>query len=98
MRKMMDSGLDIVGQMPNEWNFVRLRYLCDITTGDSDTQDAEPDGEYPFYVRSPIVERSTKFTFNGEGILMARARAESFTMRLENMPFIKEFTAYIILK
>ena len=70
MRKMMDSGLDIVGQMPNEWNFVRLRYLCDITTGDSDTQDAEPDGEYPFYVRSPIVERSTKFTFNGEGILM----------------------------
>ena len=71
MRKMMDSGLDIVGQMPNEWNFVRLRYLCDITTGDSDTQDADPDGEYPFYVRSPIVERSTKFTFNGEGILMA---------------------------
>ena len=71
MRKMKDSGLDIVGQMPTEWDFIRLRYLCDITTGDSDAQDAEPDGEYPFYVRSPIVERSTKFTFNGEGILMA---------------------------
>lgn len=71
MRKMKDSGLDIVGQMPTEWDFIRLRYLCDITTGDSDTQDADPDGEYPFYVRSPIVERSTKFTFNGEGILMA---------------------------
>ena len=68
---MKDSGLDIVGQMPTEWDFIRLRYLCDITTGDSDTQDADPDGEYPFYVRSPIVERSTKFTFNGEGILMA---------------------------
>ena len=71
MRKMKDCGLDIVGQMPTEWDFIRLRYLCDITTGDSDTQDADPDGEYPFYVRSPIVERSTKFTFNGEGILMA---------------------------
>lgn len=71
MRKMMDSGLDIVGQMPNEWNFVRLRYLCNITTGNSDTQDADPDGEYLFYVRSPIIERSTKYTFDGEGILMA---------------------------
>jgi len=71
MRKMKDSGLDIVGYIPSEWDFIRLRYLCDITTGDSDTQDADPDGEYPFYVRSPIVERSTKFTFNGEGILMA---------------------------
>ena len=71
MRKMKDSGLDIVGQMPNEWNFVRLRYLCNITTGNSDTQDADPDGEYLFYVRSPIIERSTKYTFDGEGILMA---------------------------
>lgn len=71
MRKMMDSGLDIVGQMPNEWNFVRLRYLCNITTGNSDTQDADLDGEYLFYVRSPIIERSTKYTFDGEGILMA---------------------------
>jgi type I restriction enzyme S subunit len=57
--------------MPNEWNFVRLRYLCNITTGNSDTQDADPDGEYLFYVRSPIIERSTKYTFDGEGILMA---------------------------
>ena len=57
--------------MPNKWNFVRLRYLCNITTGNSDTQDADPDGEYLFYVRSPIIERSTKYTFDGEGILMA---------------------------
>lgn len=71
MRKMKDSGIDIVGDIPVEWNLIRLRYLAQITTGDSDTQDADPDGIYPFYVRSPIVERSTSFTFNGEGILMA---------------------------
>ena len=71
MRKMKDSGIDIVGDIPVEWNLIRLRYLAQITTGDSDTQDADPDGIYPFYVRSPIVERSTSFAFNGEGILMA---------------------------
>ena len=70
-REMKNSGVDIVGQIPAGWNSVRLRYLCNITTGDSDTQDADPDGEYPFYVRSPKVERSSKFTFYGEGILMA---------------------------
>lgn len=49
----------------------RLRFLADITTGNKDTQDAEPDGAYPFYVRSPIVERSSDYTFEGPGIMMA---------------------------
>jgi type I restriction enzyme S subunit len=40
-------------------------------TGDQDTQDANPDGKYNFYVRSPNVEKSDSYTFEGEGILMA---------------------------
>lgn len=71
MREMKDSGIDLLGQIPISWNRVRLRFLCDITTGNQDTQDANPDGEYPFYVRSPIVEYSDRYTFDGESILMA---------------------------
>lgn len=71
MREMKDSGIDIVNMMPTEWGIKKLKYLCKFETGDSDTQDADPDGEYPFYVRSPIVERSVSYTFDGEGILMA---------------------------
>lgn len=71
MRGMKDSGIDIVNIMPAEWGIKKLKYLCKFETGDSDTQDADPDGEYPFYVRSPIVERSVSYTFDGEGILMA---------------------------
>lgn len=71
MREMKDSGIDIVNIMPAEWGIKKLKYLCKFETGDSDTQDADPDGEYPFYVRSPIVERSVSYTFDGEGILMA---------------------------
>ncbi len=71
MREMKDSGIDIVGEIPKGWKLERLRYLCDITTGNQDTQDADPDGEYDFYVRSPKIEKSTKYSFDGEGILMA---------------------------
>ena len=71
MREMKDSGIDIVGEIPKSWKLERLRYLCDITTGNQDTQDADPDGEYDFYVRSPKIEKSTKYSFDGEGILMA---------------------------
>lgn len=69
---MKDSGIDWIGEIPEGWDTQRLRFLCSIATGDSDTQDAESGGIYPFYVRSPFVERSNKWTFEGEGILMAR--------------------------
>lgn len=66
-----DSGIDIIGEIPHIWHLRRLRFLCDVSTGNQDTQNAVEDGEYPFYVRSPIVERSSNYTFDCEGILMA---------------------------
>ena len=69
--KFKDSGIDWIGKIPQGWNLIRLKYLCIIETGNQDTQDAVPDGLYPFYVRSPQIERSNKATFEGEGILMA---------------------------
>lgn len=71
MRKMIDSKFDTLGYIPLDWDKFRLKYLCKISTGDSDTKDADEEGSYPFYVRSPVIERSTKYTFDGEGILMA---------------------------
>lgn len=68
---MKDSGIDIVGDIVADWKIKRLKYLCKITTGNSDTQDAEFDGKYPFYVRSPIVESINKYDFEGEAVLMA---------------------------
>lgn len=68
---MRDSGIEWIGQIPEHWEVKRLKYLCSIQTGNKDTQDADKDGAYPFYVRSPFVERSTSYSFEGEGILMA---------------------------
>ena len=70
-RPMKDSGIEWIGEIPENWNNQRLRFLCDIQTGNMDTQDHNPNGIYPFYVRSPIVEHSDSYTFDNEAVLMA---------------------------
>lgn len=69
--KMKDSGVEWIGEIPENWKIQRLKFICTIETGNQDTQNADSEGIYPFYVRSPIVERCNKYTFEGEGILMA---------------------------
>ncbi|QDG50194.1 hypothetical protein FIV42_05455 [Persicimonas caeni] len=63
------TGIPWIGEIPEHWQLRRLRYLCRITTGDGDTQDAEEEGRYPFFVRSDTVERSNRYIFDGEGVL-----------------------------
>jgi type I restriction enzyme S subunit len=52
------------------WEQRKLGELTHIKTGASDVQDAVDDGEYPFFVRSDTVERSSKYLFDGEAILI----------------------------
>ncbi len=51
------------------WEQRKVSELCSITTGKSNTQDKIEDGEYPFYVRSPIIERSNKYLYDEEAVL-----------------------------
>ena len=69
--EMKDSGYDITNDIPVHWRTIKLQYICKITTGNQDTQDAVIDGKYPFYVRSPKIERTNLVTHSGTGILMA---------------------------
>lgn len=48
---------------------VQCKFLVKTSTGSGDTQDANPDGEYPFYVRSDSIERSTDWTFDTDAVL-----------------------------
>lgn len=68
--EMVDSGVEWCDKMPADWNIRRLRYLCKIKTGDKDTIMREDEGKYPFFVRSPKVERINSYTFDTEAILM----------------------------
>jgi len=66
-----DSGVQWLGAMPAHWELKRLKYLCDVQTGDKDTVNADEDGEYPFFVRSQTVERINSFTSDCEAVLTA---------------------------
>lgn len=52
-----------------DWEEKYVNEVCDISTGKGNTQDKEDNGIYPFYVRSPIIERSNKYIFDGEAVL-----------------------------
>ena len=68
---MKDSGVEWIGEVPEHWKVKRTRFLCKIQTGDKDTVNRIDDGHYPFYVRSPKVERIDSYSFDGEAVLMA---------------------------
>ena len=68
---MKDCGIDWIGEIPKHWETRRMRYLCKIKTGDKDTVNRVDDGVYPFYVRSPKVERINSYTYDVEAVLMA---------------------------
>ncbi len=58
-------------EFSGEWERKRLKDVCNIRTGNKNTQDKSDNGIYPFYVRSQIVERINSWTFDGEAILTA---------------------------
>ena len=52
-----------------DWEQRKAKDICSISTGKSNTQDHVEDGRYPFYVRSPIIERSNRYLFDEEAVL-----------------------------
>lgn len=69
--KMKHSGVEWIGEIPEDWEVRRFKYTCHITTGSKNTEDKVEDGKYPFYVRSQTPERINSYTFDGEAILTA---------------------------
>jgi type I restriction enzyme S subunit len=51
------------------WEQRKVKEICSISTGKSNTQDKIDDGKYPFYVRSDIVEHSNRYLYDEEAVL-----------------------------
>ncbi|HUI06638.1 MAG TPA: restriction endonuclease subunit S [Verrucomicrobiae bacterium] len=60
-----------VGVIPEDWRLARIKDHTAIKTGKRNTQDRVPDGLYPFFVRSQVVERINSYSFDGEAVLTA---------------------------
>ena len=66
-----DSGIEWLGDIPEHWNSIKLKFLTKITTGDKNTEDKVENGIYDFFVRSQTIEKINTYTYDGEGILTA---------------------------
>ncbi len=64
--KLMEAGT-----IPADWCAEDIGGLARITTGARNTQDHVEDGEYPFFVRSNVVERINTYSYDGEAVLTA---------------------------
>ncbi len=69
--RLKPSGIEWLGDIPEHWNVKRLKFLCDVRTGERDTENALEDGLYPFFVRSQTVERINSMSFDCEAVLTA---------------------------
>lgn len=69
--KMKDTSIEWLGQIPENWSVLPLKRLCSIGTGNRDTIEAKEDGDYPFFVRSPEVQRIDTYSYEGEAVLTA---------------------------
>lgn len=69
--KMRDSKVEWLGEVPENWEIKRLKFLASISTGDKDTINKDENGLFPFYVRSKNVEKINTYSYDGEAILTA---------------------------
>ena len=67
--KLDSTGREIFMTLSEEWQLIQTKFLVDITTGSGDTQDAQEDGEFPFYVRSDTIQRSGDHEFDCDAVL-----------------------------
>lgn len=66
-----DSGVEWLGDIPKSWDQSRLKLLVSIKTGEKDTVHRVDNGKYPFFIRSPKVQKIDTYSFEGEAILTA---------------------------
>ena len=66
-----DFKMTELGPIPKDWEVKRVDEFAEVTTGNRNTQDAQSNGAYPFYVRSPIVERIDDYSFDTTGVVTA---------------------------
>lgn len=55
---------------PDDWQIIRLGDIAGIKTGSRNNQDKVEDGQYPFFVRSEVIERIDTYSHDCEAIIV----------------------------
>lgn len=70
------SGVEWLGQVPEHWEVLRLKYVARLRSGESITSERiEETGDYPVYGGNGIRGFTSSFTHEGEFVLIGRQGA-----------------------
>ena len=78
-----------------KWEKITLGEICNITTGNTNSQDAVKDGDYPLFDRSKEIKRSNKYLFDNEAIIIP-GEGKEFKPRYYSGKFDLHQRAYAI--
>ncbi len=77
-----DSGIEWIGEIPTEWETIKLKYIVQNFDGRriplNSEQRAEMRGGYPYYGSNGIVDHVNDYLFDGEYILLGEDGAPFF--------------------
>ena len=74
--KLKPSGVEWLGDVPEQWTVRRLKTLCSMKSGNGITTEAiEPTGKYPVYGGNGLRGYTTEFTHDGTYALIGRQGA-----------------------
>lgn len=87
-RKMRDSGIPWIGEVPDGWEFSKIKYHCTMKSGDNITAlDISNNGEYPVYGGNGLRGFYKIYNKNGNHILIGRQGALAGNVHLVNGKF-----------
>lgn len=87
-RKMRDSGIPWIGEVPEGWEFSKIKYHCTMKSGDNITAlDISDNGEYPVYGGNGLRGFYKIYNKNGNHILIGRQGALAGNVHLANGKF-----------
>ena len=87
-RKMRDSGVPWIGEVPEGWEFSKIKYHCTMKSGDNITAlDISDNGEYPVYGGNGLRGFYKIYNKNGNHILIGRQGALAGNIHLANGKF-----------
>mgnify|MGYP002623952799 CR=1 FL=1 len=69
MQQLLTGKIRFPG-FTDEWQERSLGEVAGINTGSRDSQDKNPGGRFPFFVRSATVERIDSYSYDGEAVLV----------------------------
>lgn len=96
-RKIKDSGVEWIGEIPEEWKIKKLKFVASIKSGEGITSnDLSEDGEFEVYGGNGVLGRCNTYNVEGSKLIIGRVGALCGNVRYVNKKLYVSDNALIL--